>query len=118
MNEEMRTRYLKRREETQRVLEEIPLLRELRKEMEGILVQLRDAYRVKHPDRNERDLLDTVVYEATFLLKREDDEPHFDTAPLENAVAVLMHVFGSQGMTRRLALGQIVTDAITESYKV
>jgi hypothetical protein len=114
--EELKTRLLERREAIHRSRAEDPTLIELQKVMTQLIAQLRQTYRFARPNLTEGDHLGDIIYEATFLRDRKHEEPDFDTAALEIAVVMLCAAFGDRGMTRDLALGQIILDANLAIY--
>lgn len=107
MGDEYKARLLAKMESRRAANAADPLFLELQTKMTSILRKLREAYfqRVR-----EVDLMDEIVYEATWLL-RGRQPPDFDTTALEEAAKELCDAFGDRGMTRDLALGQIIYDA-------
>jgi hypothetical protein len=116
MSEDLKDRLLKQREDARQARAADPMLVELQATMAVVLAKLRDAYSSSRPAMFVPEVLGDIVYEATFLRKRKDEVPEFDTAALEAAVETLISVFGTRGMTRDLALAQIVYDATVAGY--
>jgi hypothetical protein len=135
--EELKKRHVEKWEAARLVREADPLLQELSATMAILIPQIVSEYQkytpesqlmVVHRDRQPptglsiREALDVAIYEATTLRKAEEPgfsvKILFDTRILEEAVTTLCTIFGDRGMTRKLALSQIVSDLITEQRRV
>lgn len=117
MSEELKDRLLKQREAARQARAADPLLVELQATMALVLARLRDEYLSSRPAMSVPEIFGEIVYEASFLRNRKSETPEFNTAPLESAVVTLMTTFGTRGMTRDLALGQVILDATTAGYE-
>lgn len=90
---------------------EDPALAELHAAMVVTIAQLLADYREAYPQYSRAEVLGEIVYQATFLRNRSDETPDFDYSSLDRACDYLYSIFGKRGMTRTLALGQIICDA-------